>query len=196
MKVTRDVVTDLLPLYFSGEVSEDTRHLVEGFFRENPDFERVARAAAKPLEGLRNAAPAASEAEKEKREMQRIGWELRSRRGWLVLAVFTTLYPFLPLVSGQLDAWLGAPHTWGGRITFWSIAAFLWLLYIIRPARRNVTLAWAIFISAGEITLILNRLGVVLRKTVPTSNPIIFAAGLLAAMWWFLYFRSRMAAQR
>ena len=56
MNVTRDVVTDLLPLYFSGDASEDTCRLVEDFFRENSDFERVARAAAKPLETLRNAA--------------------------------------------------------------------------------------------------------------------------------------------
>ena len=31
MKVTRDVVTDLLPLYLAGDASEDTRALVEKF---------------------------------------------------------------------------------------------------------------------------------------------------------------------
>jgi hypothetical protein len=43
MKVTRDVVIDLLPVYFDGEASPDTRLLVEEFFRGNPDFEALAR---------------------------------------------------------------------------------------------------------------------------------------------------------
>jgi len=195
MNVTRDVVTDLLPLYFSGDASEDTCRLVEDFFRENSDFERVARAAAKPLESLRNAAPAAPEAEKEKREMQRIGWELRSRRVWLAVAVFYTLWPLVPMVSSELAAWLGGPHTWGGRISVWTIAAFFWLLYIIRPARRNSSLVWAIFVSAGETALILNRLGVIPDRAGHASNLGIIGIGALAALFWFLHVRSRMTVQ-
>jgi len=196
MNVTRDVVTDLLPLYFSGEASEDTRRLVEHFFRDNSDFERMARAAAKPLETLRNAAPAAPEAEKEKREMQRIGWELRSRRVWLALAVFYILWPLVPMVSSELAAWLGGPHTWGGRIGVWTIAAFFGLLYIIRPARRNLSLVWAIFVSAGETALILNRLGVIPDRAGHAGNLAILGIGALAALFWFLYVRSRMTVQR
>ena len=45
MKITRDVVTDLLPLYESGEASPDTRALVEAYFRPDPDFEQLAKAA-------------------------------------------------------------------------------------------------------------------------------------------------------
>jgi hypothetical protein len=191
MNVTRDVVTDLLPLYFSGEAREDTRRLVEDFFREDPDFERVARTAAKPLEGLRNAAPAAPEAEKEKCEMQRIGRELRSRRGWLALAAYFTLWPLVSLVSSGLGAWLGAPHTWSGRIAEWSIAAYFLLMYVIRPARRNLPLVWAIFVSAGETALILNRMGVIPDRAARASNLSIIGIGALAALFWFLHIRSR-----
>jgi heme/copper-type cytochrome/quinol oxidase subunit 4 len=56
MNVTRDVMNDLLPLYFSGEASADTRVLVEEYFREHPEFEREARGAARPLETLHFAA--------------------------------------------------------------------------------------------------------------------------------------------
>lgn len=40
MKVTRNVVNDLLPLYDAGEASEDSRALVEEFLRDNPEVHR------------------------------------------------------------------------------------------------------------------------------------------------------------
>ena len=46
MTPTRDVITDLLPLYFSGEASADTRAMVEEYFKADPDFERMARRMA------------------------------------------------------------------------------------------------------------------------------------------------------
>jgi hypothetical protein len=47
MKVTRDVIIDLLPLYVAGEVSEDTRKLVEGFLDQDEDLKRLAECAQK-----------------------------------------------------------------------------------------------------------------------------------------------------
>jgi len=44
MKVTRDVVVDLLPVYLAGEASPDTRALVEEYLRQDPDLERRVRA--------------------------------------------------------------------------------------------------------------------------------------------------------
>ena len=70
MNVTREVVTDLLPIYFSGEASGDTKVLVEDYFRQDPDFERIARSAAAPLETLRAAAPIAAGPEKEKCDLE------------------------------------------------------------------------------------------------------------------------------
>ena len=37
-KITRDVISDLWPLYASGEATEDTRALVESFLADNPEF--------------------------------------------------------------------------------------------------------------------------------------------------------------
>jgi hypothetical protein len=34
---------DLLPAYFSGEASEQTRQLVEGYFERDPEFAQMAR---------------------------------------------------------------------------------------------------------------------------------------------------------
>ena len=41
MKVTRDVIYDLLPLYFAGEVSADTRALIDEFLETDADFAKM-----------------------------------------------------------------------------------------------------------------------------------------------------------
>ena len=43
MKITRDVIIDLLPLYFSGAASEDSKQLVEIYFEQNPQFAAEAK---------------------------------------------------------------------------------------------------------------------------------------------------------
>ena len=42
MKVTREVIYDLLPSYFAGDASDDTRALVEAYFETDPEFARMA----------------------------------------------------------------------------------------------------------------------------------------------------------
>lgn len=93
MNVTREVVTDLLPIYFAGEASGDTKVLVEDYFRQDPDFERIARSAATPLETLRATSPIVPGAEREKRDLESVLWGLR-RRTWLFgVSMFLTLSP-------------------------------------------------------------------------------------------------------
>jgi len=41
MNVTRDVIYDLLPGYFSGDLSPDTRALVDEFLAQDPEFRRM-----------------------------------------------------------------------------------------------------------------------------------------------------------
>lgn len=45
MRITRDVISDLWPIYGSGEASADTRTLVEEFLRTDPDFAASVNAA-------------------------------------------------------------------------------------------------------------------------------------------------------
>ncbi len=49
MKVTRNVILDLLPLYVADEVSADTRALVEEYLESDPELANVARQFA-PME--------------------------------------------------------------------------------------------------------------------------------------------------
>jgi hypothetical protein len=41
MKITRDVIYDLLPGYFADEVSADTRMLIDEFLSTDPEFARM-----------------------------------------------------------------------------------------------------------------------------------------------------------
>jgi anti-sigma factor RsiW len=47
MKVTRNVIEDLLPLYLADEVSADTRTLVEEYLETNPELANIAQDLAK-----------------------------------------------------------------------------------------------------------------------------------------------------
>lgn len=39
MKITREVITDLLPLYLAGEASKDTQELINEFLQTDPDLQ-------------------------------------------------------------------------------------------------------------------------------------------------------------
>ena len=43
MKITRNVILDLLPMYLSGEVSEDTRNLVDEYLETDPELDRIVK---------------------------------------------------------------------------------------------------------------------------------------------------------
>ena len=45
-EITRDVILDLLPLYVAGEVSADTRALVERHLQADPELARIAEESA------------------------------------------------------------------------------------------------------------------------------------------------------
>ena len=47
MKVTRNVIEDLLPLYLADEVSADTRTLVEEYLETDPELANMAQDLAK-----------------------------------------------------------------------------------------------------------------------------------------------------
>ena len=43
MKITKNVILDLLPLYLADEVSADTRTLIEEYLETDPEFAKLAK---------------------------------------------------------------------------------------------------------------------------------------------------------
>lgn len=105
MKVTRNVVNDLLPLYQAGEASEDSRALVEEFLRENPDFreefsERAAQADLVPAELLPPPDP-----DLERAALERTRRHIRARNTLVGVAIALWTIPFLPFYDGHGFHW-------------------------------------------------------------------------------------------
>jgi hypothetical protein len=147
MNVTRDVMTDLLPVYFSGEASEDTKQLVEIYFLENPDFERIARGAARPLEQLRSAAPVAAEAEREKCDLQWARKEFFRRRMFFAVALVFTCAPLITVCrNGRVD-WTTFLNDPVSPALFWCFAGLFWFQYAARLSRRAIAMTSSIFVA-------------------------------------------------
>ena len=185
MNITREVVTDLLPIYFSGEASGDTRVLVEDYFRQDPDFERIARSAATPLETLRAAAPIAAGPEKEKRDLESVLWGLQ-RRQWLFGAsLYLTLVPLtFDSTHGHIVSLMIREGLWHAAFD-WSLAAVLWFLYFARLRRRTASLVCAIFFTLIPIPFVLHFAF--------AGEPVLWFAvfWVWAAVAWIGHFRQR-----
>src|SRR5262245_5236335 len=90
MKVTLNVIHDLVPVYLSGEASPDTIALVEEFLRSDPDLARTVEALrANPLPEL----PIVLRPTQEKETLDMTKQLLRWRGILMGLAIFLTLLP-------------------------------------------------------------------------------------------------------
>jgi len=55
-EVSRDVISDLWPLYKAGEASPDSSRLIEAFLADNPDFKTMLEESERIRRGLPEAA--------------------------------------------------------------------------------------------------------------------------------------------
>jgi hypothetical protein len=185
MKVTRQVVTDLLPIYLSGEASGDTKVLVEDYFRQDPDFERIARNAATPLETLRAAPPIAASPERKKRDLESVFLGLRRRKWLFGVSLFLTLRPLsFDFANGHIRSLMLRQDPWYAAFD-WSLAAVLWFLYFTRLPLRTASLVCAIFFMLIPIPFVVHSVSV--------GGPVAeFAILWIVAAWiWYGYFKQR-----
>lgn len=90
MKITRDVITDLLPVYLAGEASPDTNALVEEFLAAHPDFAKLVAEQEQSL--TPNSIHIPKETEMQTLEKtKKLLWQ---RSMYLGFAIFFTLFTF------------------------------------------------------------------------------------------------------
>ncbi len=136
-KVTRDVISDLWPLYSAGEASADTRALVEGFLAGDPEFARTLRASF-DVPPERVEVPADQEAQALQRTLEAMRGGRWPRRVALVATVLTAL----ALVRLHEDD----AETAVVRV---AVACLAWVVYGVLDWRRRVRARRAI-VPRGE----------------------------------------------
>jgi anti-sigma factor RsiW len=125
MKITKDVIMDLLPLYLAGEASADTRRLVESYLAEDASLARAV-SEQRAQEPTRLSATISPDSE------LRALLETRKRlrlRSWIVgLAICLTLFPLSVSFGphGMRWAWADMPAV---AITMGAAAIGLWIAY-------------------------------------------------------------------
>ena len=185
MNVTRQVISDLLPVYLSGEASGDTKALVEDYFRQDPEFESIARTAAAPLETLRAAAPIVASPERKKRDLEGVFLGLKRRKWLFGVSLYLTLSPLsVEFTRGHIASLMLPQALWHAAYD-WSLAAVLWFLYFTRLPLRTASLVCAICFTLIPIPFVVHSVSV--------GGPVLeYTIFWFAAAWiWYGYFRPR-----
>ncbi|MCA9945090.1 MAG: hypothetical protein H6656_08670 [Ardenticatenaceae bacterium] len=134
MKISRDVILDLLPIYLAKEASEDTRKVVEQFLADDPALAKLVEQSKRshwPEE-----IPVPLNKEQEMITFEKTRQLLWQQKIFLALAVATTLF----LIAFRFDEngvewlWLHSPGM-GWAIFF--VASLFWTAFLNVVYRLN-----------------------------------------------------------
>ncbi len=206
MKVEQDVVMDLLPVYFSGEASAATKALVEESFRENPEFERMARSANQSVELLKSVdVPRPKWEEKLALEQSRQKARTRAEAWYSASGMSALVYTVVMLVFKFQDNALVFPMWQKSKVvaaSFAITAAIMWLMFWLgRPrytwlSRRFRVRMWASGFSACAVLLgMVTEINLAMKEP---DNISLVCSGLLAVIGvvlWVSYFRQAKEKQ-
>ena len=85
--MTRDVIYDLLPAYFAGEASADTRTLIEDFFARDPEFGRMAGRFQRLMNERPRSEPVNADADRERSTFERARARVKLRQAAFIWAL-------------------------------------------------------------------------------------------------------------
>ena len=135
MKITRDVISDLLPAYVSGDATADTRALVDEMSLQDPEIARLIESARQERSDPMLQNPVSLPPNLERETVKRTRALLRRRSWTLGLAIWLTFLPLTMVYTGHIDFLMFRDQP-GSRL-LWIAAAFLWVEYV-RQTRRLV----------------------------------------------------------
>jgi hypothetical protein len=139
MNVTREVISDLWPVYASGEAGADTRALVEAFLRQDPEFAELLQERGE--EGLLRLAVPRLPPDREAQALRRTK---RLLHGWdwlLFLAMLFSGFAFGRIVSDT--SWDVSPVNF---IVVATIAGAFWVAFFT----RLVLVRKSVYLIKGE----------------------------------------------
>ncbi len=135
MKITRDVISDLWPLYESGEASEDTRQLIDEFLEQDDGFARLLRESAGPIQ-MQELPPLSPERELKSTMMTKRVLQIRD---WMfILAAVLTFTPLTVYDTSWGSGWVIRDHPLvASALGLAAMAA--WIGYFLLRRRLSTT---------------------------------------------------------
>jgi len=136
MKITEEVIIDLLPLYFSGEASEDTKTLVNTYFEQNPEFAKQAQTPADKI--IKDDIQITLTKEDEMESLNKTKKRITLRSLLLGFAIFFTIAPFSFAHFDGRSYWLplDSPMT---ALIYGSIGILFWISYFVARNKMRIT---------------------------------------------------------
>jgi len=141
MNITRDVINDLLPAFYSGEASSDTRDLVEDYFRQHPEYHKEVARASETLTRAGDFESPTRGSNGEKNALTRAKRMLRWQQVMLALASTFTLNAIslgfsFEITNGAVHVhWLSIPGQGLVIAGALAISVVFWIAYV-RLTRR------------------------------------------------------------
>lgn len=132
MNITKDVIQDMLPLYFSGECSSDTKLLIEEFLNANPEF--AVRAKDLLRNPLPENIPGQVGKQDELRSLAKTRRMLKIRSYILGFAIFFSIAPFSFLYANNRFYWFMIEAPVSATI-YGIIGIGFWVTYVILKSK-------------------------------------------------------------
>lgn len=128
MKITENIITDLIPLYLSDECSDDTKRAVTEYLAAHPDFAEKVRSISNA--DLPNEFAVKLTVNDEMRSLLRTQQLIRRKTYLMAGAIFFSLLPFSCLYTNErlYILFMEAPKT---ALAYGMIGIFFWVIYYL-----------------------------------------------------------------
>lgn len=128
MKITEDIINDLLPLYLSDECSDDTKRAVSEYLAVHPEFAEKVRdisTAALPTDFAVKLT-----ANDEMRTLKRTQLLIRRKTYLMAGAIFFSLIPFSCLYTNErlYIFFIESPRT---ALAYGTVGVIFWIFYFL-----------------------------------------------------------------
>lgn len=135
MNVTKNIITDLLPLYYAEECSEDTKHLVEDYLQKNPELKEQAKYFLQ--NPLPNQVPQSLNKNDEMKSLVKTRKLLKVRSYVMGFAILCSLAPFSFRFTEGKFSWTILTESPVTALIYGIIAIICWAVYFTLKRKTN-----------------------------------------------------------